>query len=204
MPRSAAVFLRSMPAWWVTALTAVALGGVSVWAARPFAGKHDDPGWVCIDETAGTVVALVGLSGWPWVVALVVASALADIFKCSGVAAAERLPGAVGITADDILAGLYGLAAGWGIVGSIRPTAPRSTFAAASPECSTGCQHRQDRIHRSGHRHDPRCRGHARIRNTPWDWARSGLRPSAAPGNVWRLTIWRSVWSWALRLRHLM
>ncbi|MEK7251908.1 MAG: phosphatidylglycerophosphatase A [Actinomycetota bacterium] len=102
-------------AWWVTALTAVALSGVSVWAARPFAGKHDDPGWVCIDETAGTVVALVGLSGWPWVVALVVAR-LADIFKVlPGVAAAERLPGAVGITADDILAGLYGLAAGWGL-----------------------------------------------------------------------------------------
>ena len=55
----------------MTALTAVALSGVSVGAARPFAGKHDDPGWVCIDETAGTVVALVGLSGWPWVVALV-------------------------------------------------------------------------------------------------------------------------------------
>jgi phosphatidylglycerophosphatase A len=30
-----------------------------------------------------------------------------------GVAAAERLGGAIGIMADDVVAGLYGLAAGW-------------------------------------------------------------------------------------------
>jgi phosphatidylglycerophosphatase A len=30
-----------------------------------------------------------------------------------GVAAAERLPGAVGVTADDVVAGLWALAAGW-------------------------------------------------------------------------------------------
>jgi phosphatidylglycerophosphatase A len=41
---------------------------------------------------------------------------LADIFKrrFPGVAAAEaKLPGAVGVLADDLVAGLYGLAAGW-------------------------------------------------------------------------------------------
>ncbi len=109
------VLLATGAAWWITALIAVALTGISIWASRPFAGIHDDPGWVCIDETAGTVVALIGLSGWPWLLALVLAR-LGDIFKVlPGVAAAERLPGAVGITADDILAGLYGLAAGWGL-----------------------------------------------------------------------------------------
>ena len=42
------------------------------------------------------------------------AARLADIFKVlPGVAQAERLPGAVGITMDDVVAGLYGLAAGW-------------------------------------------------------------------------------------------
>ena len=49
----------------------------------------------------------------PWVIAVVVGRA-ADIFKVApGVAAAERLPSPWGITADDVLAGLYGLAAGW-------------------------------------------------------------------------------------------
>lgn len=99
--------------WWVTAALAAALCALSVWAAHPFA--DGDPGWVCIDETAGTMVALVGLAGWPWLLALAVAR-LGDIFKVlPGVAAAERLPGGLGITADDVVAGLYGLAAGWGL-----------------------------------------------------------------------------------------
>ena len=82
-------------------------------SAAPF-GKNADPGWVCMDETAGTLIAFVGLSSWwPWLAALVVARA-ADIFKVlPGVKTTERLPGSVGITADDVVAGLYGLAAGW-------------------------------------------------------------------------------------------
>ena len=89
------------------------VGGVTVlgwWAARPFASG--DPGWVVIDETAGAWLAMVGLTGWPLVAGWLVARA-ADITKRPpGVRAAERLPGAVGIMADDLVAGLYGLAAG--------------------------------------------------------------------------------------------
>jgi phosphatidylglycerophosphatase A len=97
------------------AAAAVAAAAVSLWAAAPFA--DGDPGWVSIDEVAGTLVALVGLSGFPWVVALVIARA-ADITKAlPGVKAAERLPGALGVTADDVVAGLYGLAAGWLLTG---------------------------------------------------------------------------------------
>lgn len=99
--------------WWLQ--TAV-FGGfllLSLWAARPFGGDHADPGWVVIDEMAGTFVAVIGLSGWPWLVAVVVAR-LGDIFKVlPGVAQAEVLPGSIGITMDDVVAGLYGLAAGW-------------------------------------------------------------------------------------------
>ena len=99
--------------WWAGAAAALVAIGVSLWASAPFA--EGDPGWVCIDETAGTLVALVGLAGWPWLAALVVAR-LADIFKVlPGIAAAERLPGAVGITADDVLAGIYGLGVGWAL-----------------------------------------------------------------------------------------
>jgi len=99
--------------WWVTLLLALAATAASLWSAIPFAVGRADPGWVCMDETAGTFLALVGLRGWPWLVALVVAR-LADIFKVlPGVRRAESLPGALGVTADDLVAGLYGLAAGW-------------------------------------------------------------------------------------------
>jgi phosphatidylglycerophosphatase A len=95
-------------------LVAIGMIGLSVWSARPFATEHADPPWVVIDEAAGTMVATIGLDGWPVVVAWCVFRA-ADILKkrFPGVAAAEGLPGPVGVTADDIVAGLYGLAAGW-------------------------------------------------------------------------------------------
>lgn len=108
------MILLSAP-WWASLGLAAAVTGVSLWSAAPFTESGEDPGWVCIDETAGTLLAVVGLSGWPWLVALVVARA-ADIFKVlPGVRAAERLPGALGVTADDVVAGLYGLAAGWAL-----------------------------------------------------------------------------------------
>lgn len=100
------------PVWFQLAVFAAFLG-LSLWSARPFADDHADPGWIVIDEMAGTFIAVVGLTGWPWLVAVVVAR-LADIFKVlPGVSRAERLPGSVGITMDDVVAGCYGLAAGW-------------------------------------------------------------------------------------------
>jgi phosphatidylglycerophosphatase A len=99
--------------WWIDLLAAVIATGLSLWAAAPFATDHADPNWVVIDEIAGTLVALIGLTGWPWLIALV-AARLGDIFKVlPGVPQAERLPGAVGVTADDVVAGLYALALGW-------------------------------------------------------------------------------------------
>jgi phosphatidylglycerophosphatase A len=98
--------------WWVGAVAFGVALALSLWSAQPFAADHADPGWIVIDEIAGTLVAVIGLSGWPWLVAVVVAR-LADIFKVlPGVKQAESLPGAVGITMDDVVAGLYGLAAG--------------------------------------------------------------------------------------------
>lgn len=107
---------------------ALVLGRVGIWAqiaglvvvtvaalisVRPFASTEGDPGWVVIDEAAGTLLATLGLGLAGAVTGWAVFRA-ADIFKRAfpGVAAAERLPGALGVTADDLVAGLYGLAAG--------------------------------------------------------------------------------------------
>jgi len=99
--------------WWIGAAAFVIAFALSLWSAAPFAADHADPGWIAIDEVAGTLIAVIGLTGWPWLVAVVVAR-LADIFKVlPGVPQAEALPGAVGITMDDVIAGLYGLATGW-------------------------------------------------------------------------------------------
>lgn len=103
--------------WWIDAMIAIGAIAVSLWAAAPFATDGEDPAWVAIDEVAGTLVAMIGLSGWGWVVAVVVARLL-DIYKVApGIAQAEDLHGAVGVTFDDVIAGLYGLAAGWLVLG---------------------------------------------------------------------------------------
>jgi phosphatidylglycerophosphatase A len=105
--------------WWIGLLVAGGAIVLSLWAAAPFAAGGNDPNWVVIDEVAGTLTALIGLSGVPWLVALVVAR-LGDIYKVlPGVAAAERLPGAVGVTADDVLAGMYALVVGWIVAGIV-------------------------------------------------------------------------------------
>lgn len=96
---------------WVEGLLVVGVAAAGLWAVAPFASG--DPGWVVVDETAGAWLAVVGLGGWPFLVGWVVARA-ADITKWPpGVKAAERLPGAWGVMADDLVAGAYGLAAGW-------------------------------------------------------------------------------------------
>jgi phosphatidylglycerophosphatase A len=108
------VLLWGQP-WWIHVGAFLVFFGLSLWSSRPFAAGHADPGWIVIDEMAGTFVAAIGLAGWPWLVAVVVAR-LADIFKVlPGVPQAERLPGEVGITMDDVVAGVYGLAAGWAV-----------------------------------------------------------------------------------------
>lgn len=109
--------------WGVQLGLLAAVSVASVWASQPFtrdnpAGEREgDPGWVVIDEAAGTLLATIGLGGVAALVAWAVFRA-ADIWKRAfpGVAAAERLSGGVGVTADDLVAGLYGLAAGWLVV----------------------------------------------------------------------------------------
>ena len=87
---------------------------LGIWSLQALKLGDDDPGWVVIDEAAGTFLATVGL-GPPAAIVAWAVFRVADIAKKAfpGVAAAERLSG--GIMADDLVAGLYGLAVGWAI-----------------------------------------------------------------------------------------
>ena len=106
-----AAALLPLPVWVHAGAVLVAVI-LSLWAPLPYLDQDPDPGWVAIDEVAGALLAVTALSGPGWLVAWIVAR-LADIFKVlPGVRAAEALPGTVGITADDLVAGLYGLGAG--------------------------------------------------------------------------------------------
>ncbi|MFQ5522257.1 MAG: phosphatidylglycerophosphatase A [Acidimicrobiia bacterium] len=87
---------------------------LSVWVSGQLANTEGDAPWIVVDEAAGVSLTLIGVFAWPGVMAGFVVFRLADIFKGAfpGVAAADRLGSGVGITADDLVAGLYGLAVG--------------------------------------------------------------------------------------------
>jgi len=104
---------------WAHVIGVVVVAAASVVSSAKFVDetdstKHGDPGWVVIDEAAGVLLATVGLGLTGAAVAWLVFR-LADIFKSlfPGVARAERIGGGIGITGDDLVAGSYGLAAGW-------------------------------------------------------------------------------------------
>jgi phosphatidylglycerophosphatase A len=109
-----ALFIGSRYGWVAQILATAIIILLSVWSAGRFVEDEGDAGWIVIDEAAGMFLALIGLSLWPGSMVAFVVFRAADIFKDSfpGVAAAERLRGAIGVTADDLVAGLYGLAAG--------------------------------------------------------------------------------------------
>ena len=100
--------------WWGRLLGLLVCLVAGPWAIRSVDLEDDDPGWVVIDEAAGTFLATLGLGLAGALVAFVVFRT-ADIAKklFPGVVEAERIGGPTGIMADDLVAGLYGLAAGW-------------------------------------------------------------------------------------------
>lgn len=92
---------------------------VVFFGAVPFVKKAmrdtgiEDPGWIVIDEVCGmwmalALVSLENILEHPWL--LLVAFALFrffDILKPLGIHRLERLPGAWGVMADDLLGGVY-------------------------------------------------------------------------------------------------
>ena len=70
-----------------------------------------DPQWIVIDEWAGLYVALIAADFrvlWQVLLAFILFR-IFDISKVGPIRAAERLPGAVGIMADDVVAGFFAL-----------------------------------------------------------------------------------------------
>jgi phosphatidylglycerophosphatase A len=100
--------------WQGQLIAAAGVVALSLWSVRPFVDSHGDAGWIVVDEASGVFIAVIGLSVWPGAIVAWIVFRAADIFKnfAPGVARAERLSGAVGVMADDVIAGLYGLAVG--------------------------------------------------------------------------------------------
>lgn len=83
--------------------------------ARLFPGERD-PAPVVSDEVAGYLVAVAFTAGtgagfWPRALGAFVLFRLFDIWKPWPCARLERLPGGLGIAADDVAAGAYANAA---------------------------------------------------------------------------------------------
>lgn len=85
---------------------------VGIWAAgvAEVALKREDPGPVVIDEVAGQLLTLF-LTGVAWKGAIVgfLLFRVLDIIKPPPARQFERLHGGLGIMADDLMAGFYGL-----------------------------------------------------------------------------------------------
>lgn len=91
----------------------VAITLVGLWAAgvAEVELKKEDPGPVVIDEVAGQLLTLL-LTGVAWKGAVVgfLLFRVLDIIKPFPARRLERLHGGLGIMADDLMAGAYGLA----------------------------------------------------------------------------------------------
>ncbi len=92
-----------------------------IWAAGVTANevKVKDPGIVVVDEVVGQWITLAGATtlNWKsWLLAFALFR-IFDIWKPAPVRHLEKLPGGIGIVADDMMAGIYGaaalFAAGW-------------------------------------------------------------------------------------------
>jgi len=109
MPGTVASFAAVIVAFFIPVspllvLSVVVVGVVSSGKFAASSGK-EDPGEIVIDEVAGMWVALLGLAPGYFVPAFGLFRIL-DIIKPFPVRNAEKLPGGIGIVADDLLAGL--------------------------------------------------------------------------------------------------
>jgi phosphatidylglycerophosphatase A len=99
-----ALLMLASPVALPVAALAATIGGV--WAIRA-ARVDGDPGWVVIDEVAGQWIAMLPLprAAWTGLLAAFLLFRLFDITKPGPVGWADRRHGAVGVMADDVIAG---------------------------------------------------------------------------------------------------
>jgi phosphatidylglycerophosphatase A len=72
--------------------------------------QRKDPGFVVIDEVAGQLVALIGLTPeWPYALLALLCFRFFDILKPPPIRRLESLPEGSGIVVDDLGAGIYAL-----------------------------------------------------------------------------------------------
>jgi phosphatidylglycerophosphatase A len=101
---------RHWPALWQVALViVVSLVGIAAANRAATALGREDPGQVVIDEVAGQLLTLLltGVDIWGAIGGFMLFRVF-DVAKPWPVRRLERLPGGVGIMADDLMAGVYG------------------------------------------------------------------------------------------------
>lgn len=107
--------LLSLP-WPVYLGATLGLTALAIWVAGRVAGElgQPDPPQVVIDEIAGMWIAAIALSPRLYDLAAVfVLFRLMDVVKPAPIPGLERLPGGLGIVADDVAAGLLARATWW-------------------------------------------------------------------------------------------
>ncbi|MCM1309398.1 MAG: phosphatidylglycerophosphatase A [Bacteroides sp.] len=94
----------------VTAIATVVLAIAGTWTSN-VSEKYwgPDPVIACVDETVGQWFSLIPVIMCPWweILLSLALFRFFDIFKPLGIRKMEKLPGGVGMMADDLLAGFY-------------------------------------------------------------------------------------------------
>jgi phosphatidylglycerophosphatase A len=105
-----AVLIGALALWLdhrLLTLLAIATCVVGTWAVHE-TNEQGDPGWIVVDEFAGQWIAMLGLGrvSLYGLIAAFVLFRLFDIVKLGPVGWADRKDGAIGVMADDVVAGL--------------------------------------------------------------------------------------------------
>ncbi len=95
---------------WLLAAAAIVATVAGLWAIAATGAGAADPGWVVIDEVAGQWLTMLALPRptLPGLLAAFLLFRLLDIAKPGPIGWADRRHDAIGVMADDVIAGLIG------------------------------------------------------------------------------------------------
>jgi phosphatidylglycerophosphatase A len=105
------ILIYALTGWIGLTIATIAITIVGYWAAGKFeeqSGEHDN-GAIVIDEVAGVWIALIPAAlSIPYVITAFLLFRFFDILKPWPISWADKkLPGALGVMADDIIAGIF-------------------------------------------------------------------------------------------------